>query len=78
MSEPGDDAPRRALSIGRLALASLGAATAVLALATVVIVVFRPGPVAGLIVALGGVGGAVVAMGAVSTILTRRAYRRDR
>jgi len=73
-----DDEPSGDLSIGRLALASLGAAAAVLAVATIVIVTVRPGPVAGLIIALVGVVGAIVAMGVVSTRMTRRAYGRDR
>ncbi|WP_240918693.1 hypothetical protein [Rhodococcus sp. 14C212] len=55
----------------------MGAATGVLLLATVVIVVLRPGPVVALIVALAGVVGAIVAMGIVSTRTTRRAFGPD-
>nr|WP_238596387.1 hypothetical protein [Rhodococcus ruber] len=55
----------------------MGAATGVLLLATVVIVVLQPGPVVALIVALAGVAGAIGAMGVVSTRMTRRAFGRD-
>ncbi|MFD5810472.1 hypothetical protein [Rhodococcus aetherivorans] len=73
----GDDPARPEFSLGRLALTALGAATGVLLLATVVIVVLRPGPVVGLIVALAGVAGAIAAMGVVSTRTTRRAFGPD-
>ncbi|MGW6374847.1 hypothetical protein ACWFRB_02125 [Rhodococcus sp. NPDC055112] len=64
---------RRGLSMGRLALFSLGSAAAVLALATVVLAVLKPGPVLGLAIVLAGVVGAILAMGLVSTRMTRRA-----
>lgn len=66
------------LSIGRLALYSMGAATAVLLATTVVILVWQPAPVPGLIVGLLGVVAAIVAMGYVSTRMTRKAYGVDR
>nr|WP_072751628.1 hypothetical protein [Rhodococcus maanshanensis] len=59
--------------MGRLALFSLGSAAAVLALATVVLAILKPGPVLGLIIVLAGVGGAILAMGLASTRMTRRA-----
>ncbi|MFD6896067.1 hypothetical protein ACFWB0_16140 [Rhodococcus sp. NPDC060086] len=55
-------------------MASLGSAAAVLLVATLVIVVLRPEPVIGLIVALAGVVGAIVAMGIVSKRMTRKAF----
>lgn len=61
-------------SYGKLALASLGAATAVLALAAVLVAVLRPSGVWGLLIALVGVAGAIAAMGVVSTRMTRRAF----
>ncbi|CAM3048570.1 Integral membrane protein [Prescottella defluvii] len=61
------------LSIARLALAALGAATSALVVVTAVIVVLRPGPVAGLVIALVGVAAAIAAMGVVSTRMVRRA-----
>ncbi|AQA23590.1 hypothetical protein BTZ20_3307 [Rhodococcus sp. MTM3W5.2] len=64
---------RRGLSMGRLALFSLGSAAAVLALATVLLAVLKPGPVVGLVIVLAGVAGAIAAMGLVSTRMTRRA-----
>ncbi|MDF3306058.1 hypothetical protein CJ179_41100 [Rhodococcus sp. ACS1] len=75
MTEPGDG--RGDLSIGRLAVYAMGAATAVLVLATVIILVLKPGPVLGLIVGLLGVAGAIAAMGYVSKRMTRNAYGRD-
>lgn len=75
MSKPEEsDEPTGDLSIGKLALASLGSAAAVLFVATLVIVVLRPEPVIGLIVALAGVVGAIVAMGIVSKRMTRKAF----
>ncbi|EME21806.1 hypothetical protein [Rhodococcus triatomae] len=62
------------LSFATLALASLGAATAVLVLTTIVIALLEPGPVPGLIIGLGGVVGAIAAMGVVSTRMSRRAF----
>ncbi|MFD4180975.1 hypothetical protein [Rhodococcus sp. NPDC058514] len=63
--------------MGRLALFSLGAAAAVLALATVALAVLKPGPALGLVIVLVGVAGAIAAMGLVSTRMTRRALDRD-
>ncbi|MFD1812952.1 hypothetical protein [Rhodococcus gannanensis] len=62
------------LSLATLALSSLGAATAVLVLTTVLIAVLEPSPVPGLIIGVGGVVGAIVAMGVVSTRMSRRAF----
>ncbi len=70
----GERRADRGLSIGKLAMASLGSAAAVLLVATLVIVVLRPAPVIGLIVALAGVVGAIVAMGIVSKRMTRKAF----
>ncbi|MBV6758964.1 hypothetical protein [Rhodococcus opacus] len=79
MTEPGDG--RGDLSIGRLAVYAMGAATAVLVLATAIILVLKPGPVlgllVGLLVGLLGVVGAIAAMGYVSKRMTRNAYGRD-
>lgn len=71
------DEPDPEFSLGRLALTSLGAAAAVLALATVLIVVLKPAPGLGLTIALLGVVGAIAAMGFVSVRTTRRAFGRD-
>ncbi|WP_181763067.1 hypothetical protein [Rhodococcus spelaei] len=65
---------RRELSLGRLALFSLGAAAAVLLLVTVLVAALRPSPVVGLVIVLVGVAGAVAAMGTVSTGMTRQAF----
>jgi ABC-type branched-subunit amino acid transport system permease subunit len=65
---------RENLSLGKLALYSLGAATAVLVLTATLIAVLEPGPVVGLVIGLGGVAGAIAAMGVVSTRMTRRAF----
>ncbi|MFD4368753.1 hypothetical protein [Rhodococcus sp. NPDC058521] len=72
MSDDSDD-----LSIGRLAVYSLGAAVAVLVVATTLIAVLQPS--AGVSLAIAGVGllGAVAAMGFVSKWMTRRAYGDD-
>ncbi|WP_016880080.1 MULTISPECIES: membrane protein [unclassified Rhodococcus (in: high G+C Gram-positive bacteria)] len=75
MTEPGDG--RGDLSIGRLAVYAMVAATAVLVLATAIILVIKPGPVLGLIVGLLGVAGAIAAMGFVSKRMTRNAYGPD-
>ncbi|QKT11880.1 hypothetical protein [Rhodococcus sp. W8901] len=68
---PGEDSGAE-LSIARLALAAMGAATTVLVVVTVVIVALRPGPVGGLVIALVGVAAAITAMGVVSKRLVRR------
>lgn len=69
MSRPGGD-----LSIARLALATMGAAAAMLVVAALVVVLLEPGPIVGLVIALVGVVAAVAAMGTVSKRMTRRAY----
>lgn len=69
--------PGRGFSYGRLALASLGAATAVLLLTAVVVAVLRPTGLWGLLVALGGVVAAIAAMATVSGRMTRRAFGDD-
>ncbi|TCN49454.1 hypothetical protein EV641_11554 [Rhodococcus sp. SMB37] len=78
MSTPDEgtrpDEPTGDLSIGKLAMSALGAAAAVLLVATLVIVVLKPEPVLGLIVALGGVIGAITVMGIVSKRMTRKAF----
>ncbi|MDZ7929442.1 hypothetical protein [Rhodococcus sp. NPDC076796] len=65
----------REFSLGRLAFRALGAAVAVLALATALIAVLQPGPGVGLVIALAGVVGAIAAMGVVSTRMTRKELR---
>jgi hypothetical protein len=77
-SGKGDDDPGDQFSLGRLALTSLGAAVAVLAVATAIIAVLEPTPGLGLAIALLGVVGAIGAMGFVSVRTTRRAFGRDR
>lgn len=68
---------RGALSFGKLALFSLGAATAVLLLTTILLAALQPGPVVGLVIGLVGVAAAIAAMGTVSTRMTRRAFGDD-
>ena len=75
-------APRRGrtsgdFSFGRHALMSVGAATAVLVATAIVVVVARPTPVVGLIIALLGILAAVVAMGIVAIRSVRRAFGDD-
>lgn len=65
------------LSIGKLAVAALGAAVGVLLLATILIVLLEPSAGIALTIALLGLVGAVVAMGVVSKRMTRRAYGDD-
>ena len=65
----GDD-----FSIARLALFSLGAAVAALAVTTVLIVLVRPSPGVGLVIGLLGVVAAIAAMGVVSKRMTRKAF----
>ncbi|AMY55325.1 hypothetical protein [Rhodococcoides fascians] len=62
----------REFSLGRLAFRALGAAVAVLALATVSIAVWQPTAGVALLIALAGVVGAIMAMGVVSTRMTRK------
>ena len=61
-------------SLARLALFSLGAAVAVLAVTTVVVVLVDPTPVVGLVIGLIGVAAAIAAMGVVSKRMTRNAF----
>ena len=65
----------RGLSLGRLALFSLGAAVAVLGLAVLVLTVLRPGPGVGLAIVGVGIVGAVAAMGIVSKRIVGRAVQ---
>ncbi|WP_072806389.1 hypothetical protein [Rhodococcoides yunnanense] len=67
----------REFSFGRLALASLGSATLVLALTTLVVALVRPGPGWGLLIVAIGIAGAITAMGVVSTRMTRRGLGDD-
>ena len=62
----------REFSLGRLAFRSLGAAVAVLALATALIAVLQPSTGAALAIALAGVVGAIAALAVVSTRMTRK------
>ncbi|MET9326691.1 hypothetical protein [Tsukamurella sp. NPDC003166] len=64
---------QRGLSLGRLALFSLGAAVAVLALSVVLLNVLRPSPPIALLIVAAGLVGAVAAMGVVSHRLVGRA-----
>nr|WP_314141349.1 hypothetical protein [uncultured Rhodococcus sp.] len=65
----------REFSLGRLAVRALGAAVAVLALATALIAGLQPSAEVGLVIALAGVVGAIAAMGVVSTRMTRKELR---
>ncbi|CCQ16244.1 putative uncharacterized protein [Rhodococcus sp. AW25M09] len=62
----------REFSLGRLAYRSLGAAVAVLALATALIGILQPSAGVALVIALVGVVGAITAMGVVSTRITNK------
>ena len=66
---------RRGLSLGRLALFSLGAAVAVLGVTVLLLNLLRPGPAVGLLIVAIGLIGAVAAMGFVSTRIVGRAAR---
>lgn len=61
------------LSLGRLALFSLGAAVAVLGAAVLLLTVLRPSPAVGLLIVAVGLVGAVAAMGFVSRRMVGRA-----
>jgi hypothetical protein len=63
--------PRR-LSLGRLAVAVMGAGVGVLALATAVLMLVKPAPLIGLLVVAAGVIGAIAAMGVTSKAMLRR------
>ena len=62
----------REFSLGRLAFRALGAAVAVLAIATALIAAVQPSAGVALCIALAGVVGAIAAMAAVSTRMTRK------
>ncbi|RDB49326.1 hypothetical protein [Tsukamurella tyrosinosolvens] len=64
---------KRGLSLGRLALFSLGAAVAVLGVAVLLLNVLRPSPAVGLLIVAVGLVGAVAAMGIVSNRIVGRA-----
>lgn len=66
---------KRELSLARLALFSLGAAVAVLAVVVVLLTVLRPGPGVGLLIVGVGLVGAVAAMGLVSSRIVGKAGR---
>lgn len=66
--------PRQQLSYARLVFFSMGAAVLVLVATSLVIAFASPGPVSGLLIAIGGVVGAVAALGFVSTRMTKRAF----
>ncbi|ADG78650.1 Integral membrane protein OS=Tsukamurella paurometabola (strain ATCC 8368 / DSM / CCUG 35730/ CIP 100753 / JCM 10117 / KCTC 9821 / NBRC 16120 / NCIMB 702349/ NCTC 13040) OX=521096 GN=Tpau_2038 PE=4 SV=1 [Tsukamurella paurometabola] len=68
---------KRELSIGRLALFSMGAAVVVLGLVTLLLTVLRPSPWVGLLIVSAGLVAAVGAMGFVSTRMVRRATDGD-
>lgn len=67
----------REFSFGRLAIASLGSATLMLVITTVVIALLRPGPGWGLLIVAIGIAAAITAMGVVSTRMTRRGLGPD-
>ncbi|ORI13274.1 hypothetical protein BJD99_09645 [Rhodococcus sp. 1163] len=67
----------REFSFGRLAIASLGSATLMLVITTVVIALLRPGPGWGLLIVAIGITAAITAMGVVSTRMTRRGLGPD-
>lgn len=67
----------REFSFGRLAIASLGSATLMLLITTVVIALLRPGPGWGLLIVAIGIAAAITAMGVVSTRMTRRGLGPD-
>lgn len=62
----------REFSFARLAVFSLGSASAVLVATTVVVALVHPGPGWGLVIVAVGIAGAITAMGVVSTSMTRR------
>ncbi|MBS4099742.1 hypothetical protein [Tsukamurella paurometabola] len=64
---------RGGLSLGRLALFSVGAAVVVLGLCVILLNVLRPSPAVGLLIVAVGLVGAVAAMGVVSHRIVGRA-----
>ncbi|CAM3576335.1 hypothetical protein ACXYTP_03670 [Tsukamurella ocularis] len=64
---------RQGLSLGRLALFSVGAAVAVLGLCVLLLNVLRPGTGISLLIVAVGLFGAVAAMGVVSKAMVARA-----
>ena len=67
---------RKKFSYAKLAVCSVGAASLVLLLVTVLIGVLKPAPVLSLAIALAGVVGAIVAMGVVASRITAAAFPR--
>ncbi len=67
----------REFSFGRLAIASLGSATLMLVITTVVVALLRPGPGWGLLIVAIGIAAAITAMGVVSTRMTRHGLGPD-
>ncbi|MCZ4078715.1 hypothetical protein O1W68_12240 [Rhodococcus sp. H36-A4] len=67
----------REFSFGRLAIASLGSATLMLVITTVVVALLRPGPGWGLLIVAIGIAAAITAMGVVSTRMTRNGLGPD-
>lgn len=64
---------KRGLSLGRLAVFSVGAAVIVLALCVLILNLVRPGPAVGLLIVAVGLVGAIAAMGIVSKRIVARA-----
>ncbi|GAA4399852.1 hypothetical protein GCM10023147_37860 [Tsukamurella soli] len=65
------------MSIGRLAVFSLGPAALVLVVAAVLVVTVRPGPVVALVIIAVGLVGSVAVMGFVSRRMVDRALARE-
>lgn len=68
----------REFSFARLAVVSLGSATVVLVVTTVIVAVVRPGAGVGLGIVAVGIAGAITVMGVVSTRMTRRGLGDER
>ena len=66
----------RPFSYAKLAVLSIGAASAVLVLTALVVGLLKPSPGVGLTIALVGVVGAIAAMGITATRITNRAFDR--
>ena len=64
----------RPFSYAKLAVLSIGAATAVLILTAVIVGLVKPSPGIGLAIAIAGVVGAIAAMGFTATRITNRAF----
>lgn len=65
---------RAGFSYAKLALCSIGAATLVLLLTTLLLFALQPAAGIGLVIVLAGVVAAIAAMGVVSTRMTNRAF----